>query len=519
MAKRALISVWDKTGIVELSKGLISLGFDIVSTGGTAKLLQDSKVACTDVSAITGFDECLDGRVKTLHPIIHAGLLADRHKQDHMDYMSSKSIDMIDVVVVNLYPFKQTISRQDCTYELAIENIDIGGPTMLRSAAKNHASVYVVCDPQDYTRLIEELKAGDKYNNSRQAFEFRKLLAYKAYAHTASYDSLVSNWFAKHLDIKYPDSLTLTYDKISDLRYGENSHQSAAYYQDALQTFGLPKAKFLGGKELSFNNINDANGAIALLAEFDTPAVVAIKHTNPCGVATNSDINKAYDLAYKSDPISIFGGIVAINRKVDKELATKLNKLFLEIVIAPEFDTDALEVLKKKANLRILQLQNSDLKPSSNCTTDHIKKVNGGIIIQGEDNSIYDEQNVTIPTAVKPTDKDLEELRFAYIVAKHTKSNAIVLTKNMATIGVGVGQTSRIKACQQALLQAGEKAKDAYLASDAFFPFDDCVTEAANSGIKSIVQPGGSKNDKDSITACDKHNISMIFVGQRHFKH
>ncbi len=510
-AKRALISVSDKTGVVEFAKDLEKLGYEIVSTGGTLKALIDGGVEAISISDVTGFKECLDGRVKTLHPAVHAGLLARRDCKEHMDSLKEMGYRTIDLVAVNLYPFKATIQKPNVTHEEAIENIDIGGPTMLRSAAKNYKDVIVVCEPSDYAEVIERIKT--KTDDET----FRLTLSYKVYRHTAAYDSLISSYMQNKLGIEFPEHITFAYDKAQEMRYGENPHQLAAFYREPIAPQNsLVCAEQLGGKELSYNNINDANGALDLLREFDEPTVVASKHTNPCGVATADDIYTAYVRAYECDPVSIFGGIVACNRTVDKKTAEEMTKIFLEIVIAPDFTADALEVFAKKKNLRILRLPHIADKVDK---AYDFKRVHGGLLVQQKDLSLYDAENVKVVTKRAPTKEERVQLDFAYKVVKHTKSNAIVVAKDNAAYGVGPGQTNRIWAAEQALERAGDKAKGGVLASDAFFPFDDCVKAAAAAGITAIIQPGGSIRDEDSIKACDEAGIAMIFVGERHFKH
>lgn len=511
--KRALLSVSDKTGIVDFAKNLVSLGYEIISTGGTQTALEKAGVTCINISDVTGFPECLDGRVKTLDPHVFAGILAMRGKEDHMNQLEKLKIDTIDVVAVNLYPFKATISKPGVSLAEAVENIDIGGPSMIRAAAKNYQDVLPVVDPADYPEVIARLKG----ENGGADKSFRLNLMYKIFAHTAQYDSMISEYMRKQLGIEFPNFLTLSYEKRQDMRYGENPHQNAAFYREAMPLGGaLSEAVQLNGKELSYNNINDANGALMCLLEFDEPAVVAVKHANPCGVGTGKSAYDAYMSAYTCDPTSIFGGIVAVNRKVDKKTAEEMVKIFLEIVIAPDYDEDALTVLSAKANLRVLKL---DMDTARSKKYMDAKKVYGGLLVQDGDLGTFRQEDVQFVTKAKPTDADMKQLEFAFKVVKHVKSNAIALAKDHATIGIGGGQTNRIWACQQAIEHAGERVKGAYLASDAFFPFPDCVEECAKAGIKAIIQPGGSKNDADSIAACDKHGIAMVFVGQRHFRH
>ncbi|MDE7395730.1 MAG: bifunctional phosphoribosylaminoimidazolecarboxamide formyltransferase/IMP cyclohydrolase [Clostridiales bacterium] len=512
MKKRALISVSDKTGVVEFAKGLVALGYEIISTGGTAKALSAAGVKNIGISDITGFPECLDGRVKTLHPAVHAGLLARRDLPDHMKQLEDLNINTIDVVAVNLYPFKQTIMKEGVSMEEAIENIDIGGPTMLRSAAKNYKGVCVVVDPADYETVLTHLKEGTLSE------EVRFGLMYKVFQHTAVYDTMISTYMREKMGLRFPDQITFAYEKKQALRYGENPQQEAAFYEEAMPKSGsLARAEQLQGKELSYNNINDTNGALDLLREFSDTAVVACKHANPCGVGIGKNVLEAYKTAYECDPVSIFGGIVAVNRTVDGKTAEEMVKIFLEIVVAPDFTKDALEIFKNKPNLRVLRLPDISSPVSQNSYD--MKKVYGGLLVQDHDRTLYDEKAVKVVTKRAPSKEEIKQLAFAYKVVKHAKSNAIVVAKDNAAIGVGGGQTNRIWAAQQAIEHAGERVKGAVLASDAFFPFPDCVEAAAAAGITAIIQPGGSVRDQESIDACDKYNIAMVFVEQRHFKH
>lgn len=512
MVKRALISVSKKDGVVDFAKGLVKLGYEIISTGGTAKALTAAGVQCIGISDITGFPECLDGRVKTLHPAVHAGLLAMRGNPDHMRQLEKLHINTIDVVAVNLYPFKETILKPDVTMEDAIENIDIGGPTMLRSAAKNYRDVTVVVDPADYAEVLARLADGTADE------QFRFMLMYKVFTHTAVYDTMISTYMREKLGIRFPEQITFAYEKKQEMRYGENPQQNAAFYAETLPVAGsLPQAEQLQGKELSYNNINDTNGALDLLHEFDTTAVVACKHANPCGVGLGDSVLEAYKAAYECDPVSIFGGIVAVNRTVDGATAAEMVKIFLEIVIAPDFTDEAVEIFKAKPNLRVLKLK--DIGAPYMPTAYDMKKVYGGLLIQDRDLSLYNEADVKVVTKRAPTAAEREQLTYAYKVVKHAKSNAIAIVKGKQAIGVGGGQTNRIWAAQQAIEHAGDRVKGAVLASDAYFPFPDCVEAAAKAGITAIIQPGGSIRDSESIAACDKYGIAMIFVGERHFKH
>ena len=537
MKKRALVSVSDKSGVVEFCKGLVENGFEIISTGGTAKALKDAGLNVIGISEITGFPECLDGRVKTLHPNVHAGLLAMRSNREHMAQLEKLNINTIDIVCVNLYPFKATLQR-GADFAECIENIDIGGPTMIRAAAKNYQDVAVIVDPKDYAKVLGELA------NGGVTLQTKKYLQYKVFAHTAVYDSLISNYLAAQLGITFPDEVTFAYEKAQDMRYGENPQQSAVFYKEQLQKRGsLSTAEQLWGKELSYNNINDANGALELLKEFgDTPAVVACKHANPCGVGTGKDIYEAYMRAYNSDPVSVFGGILAINGTVDEKTASEINKIFIEIVMAPAYTEGALEILKSKKNIRLLKID--DISARRDKTAFDMKKVYGGLLVQQYDESLICGEDLSllktkakvetsvlpngnektvygngVVTKRVPTKEETEALLFAWKVVKHTKSNAIVIGKSGRTTGIGMGQTNRIWAAQQAIAHAADEAKGSVMASDAFFPFSDCVEECVKAGITAIIQPGGSIRDKDSVEACDKAGIAMVFVGDRHFKH
>lgn len=510
MKKRALISVSDKKGVADFARELEQLGYEIISTGGTYKTLKESGVNAVTVESITGFPECLDGRVKTLHPVIHAGLLAVRDNPEHMAQLEKLNINTIDIVAVNLYPFKETVQKKGVTFEMAVENIDIGGPTMLRSAAKNAKFITVVVDSADYGKVLDELKtAGDVSQKTRL------YLMYKVYQHTAVYDTLIADYLKKQAGLEYTQQLTLAFDKAQDLRYGENPHQSGAFYKDIIQTKGsLAGAEQLHGKELSYNNINDTNSAIELLREFERPAVVALKHTNPCGVAEADNILDAYRLAYEADPVSIFGGIIALNRAVDGDVAAEIVKIFTEVIIAPDFTDGALEILTQKKNLRLLKMPDILNRPQNSFI---VKRVSGGLLIQDSDDKVYDGFDTV--TKKSPTDREAADMLFAMKVVKHVKSNAIVIVKDSKTLGIGAGQTNRIWATEQAIEHCGGNTAGAVLASDAFFPFDDCVTAAADAGITAIVQPGGSIRDEDSVKACNARGLAMVFTHIRHFKH
>ena len=513
MKKRALISVSDKTGIVEFSRELAKLGYEIVSTGGTAKVLTEAGIDVIGIQEITGYPECLDGRVKTLHPRIHGGLLAIRDNEEHMKTLDELEINTIDIVVVNLYPFRKTISKLGVELEEAIENIDIGGPSMIRAGAKNNKFVTVLVDPADYNKVLSEIKEnGDTLTQTR--FE----LAAKVFSHTASYDALIANYLSGKAKLpKFPETITMTFEKVQDLRYGENPHQEAAFYKEMLPVIGsITEAKQLHGKELSFNNINDANSALETLKEFSEPTAVAVKHANPCGVGIGEDIFQAYVKAHDADPMSIFGGIVALNREVDIKTANEINKIFLEIVIAPAYSEEALAVLKAKKNIRIMILPNI---LTINEKAIDIKKVGGGLLIQDSDIKDYDDRDLRYVTDRKPTEKEMKDLLFAWKVVKHVKSNGIVIGKDGRTTGIGPGQTNRIWSTNMAIERSGENIKNGVLASDAFFPFGDVVEAAAAAGISAIIQPGGSVRDQESIDFCNKYNIAMVFTSVRHFKH
>lgn len=510
---RALVSVSDKTGIVEFAKELENLGVTIISTGGTHKKLADEGINVVGISDVTGFPECLDGRVKTLHPAVHGGILAMRDKPEHMKQLQDLEIETIDIVAINLYPFKETIMKPDVTLEDAIENIDIGGPTMLRSAAKNHRDVTVICDPADYAMVIAELK-----ENGSVSYETKYKLALKVFEHTAAYDAMISQYLREQIDAPLPDNVTFTFEKLQDLRYGENPHQKAMYYKEIKPFRGsLATAKQLHGKELSFNNINDANGALMTLKEFTEPTVVASKHANPCGVGCGENIYDAYMKAYNCDPTSIFGGIVACNREIDKATAEEMSKIFLEIILAPSFSQEALDILTQKKNIRLMTIDGIE-EPVPAGQYD-MKKESGGLLVQEMDMSVYDEENLKVVTKKAPTDSELADMKLAMRVVKHIKSNGIVYAKDGATLGIGPGQTNRIWAAQNAIRQAEQPLDGAVMASDAFFPFSDCVEAAAAAGITAIIQPGGSIRDQESIDKADELGIAMVFTGERHFKH
>ncbi len=518
--RRALISVSDKTGILEFAKGLSSLGVEILSTGGTAKLFRENNIPVKDVSEYTGFPEMLDGRVKTLHPKIHAGLLALRDNPEHMRKLQEYNIGLIDMVVVNLYPFEKTIQKPNVLIEEVIENIDIGGPSMLRSAAKNHASVAVISNPGWYDKILQELK---KNNNALSPDTLRQL-GIEVFKATSDYDGVIYNYLKTRLlenaqaacEDELRDALSLNFVKVQDLRYGENPHQKASFYRQADAIEGLTGMKQLWGKELSFNNILDLNATVNLVKEFKLPAAVFIKHNNPCGAAENKDLLKAYRDAWACDKLSAFGGILAVNRKIDLALAKLIAKSgFLECIITPVFSLEALSVLKEKKNVRLLELpQMLSLPPQLD-----FKRVSGGILVQDEDSALLDEKNLRVVTKEKPTKKELESLIFGWKVAKHVKSNAIVLTRGTKTVGIGAGQMSRVDSVFIAKRKSAKLAQNSCLASDAFFPKEDAVIEAIKAGAKAIIQPGGSIADAEIIKACDKHAVAMVFTGMRHFRH
>lgn len=510
--KRALISVSDKTNLIPFVKELIALDFEIISTGGTKKMLEEAGLKILGISEITGFPEIMDGRVKTLHPKVHGGLLSVRTNEKHIKEMKANGIEFIDMVVVNLYPFKQTIEKEGVTFAEAIENIDIGGPSMLRSAAKNHKFVTVLCDSSDYDTVIKEIR-----ENGDTTIETRSKLAAKVFRHTASYDANIANYLTEQCHEDSPETLTLTFDKKQDLRYGENPHQKAAFYAGKKQAFSMAWATQLHGKELSYNNIQDADATLQIVKEFSEPVVVAVKHKNPCGVGTGKNLLEAWKRAYEVDMVSIYGGIVATNQEVDIETAKEMKPVFLEIILAPSFTPDAFEILSAKKNLRLMTY---DLT-SPNEDKEMFISVNGGMLLQELDNKSSADYTINVVTKKEPTASELKDLLFAMKVCKHVKSNAITLVKDNKTIGVGAGQMNRVGAAHIAMEQAKKLGytENIALASDAFFPFDDVVKMAKEYGITAIIQPGGSVRDEESIKACDELGISMIFTGIRHFKH
>ncbi len=506
---RALVSVSDKTNLVEFVSGLVDLGYEIISTGGTKKALENAGIKTIGISDVTGFPEIMDGRVKTLHPKVHGALLCVRENPEHVAQIQELGIEYIDLVCVNLYPFKETVQKPGVSHEDVIENIDIGGPSMLRSASKNYASIPVIVDPNDYAKVLDELK------NGGTTLETREALAAKVFRHTASYDAMIADYLTKKTGEKYPEKLTITFDKVQDLRYGENPHQSAAFYKGMKAEYSIANAKQLHGKELSYNNIQDGNAGIEILKEFNQTAVVALKHMNPCGVGLGATLEEAWDKAYEADPISIFGGIVATNEVVNKAVAEKMSKIFLEIIIAPGFDDDAFEILTQKKNIRLMTL---DTTLNVNNTVKYTN-VNDGLLVQDVDNHVLDVNELKIVTKRAPSEAEMEQLLFAWNVVKHVKSNAIVLVKDNMTVGVGAGQMNRVGAAKIAIEQAQEKACGAVMGSDAFFPMPDTVEAAVAAGVTAIIQPGGSQKDQLSIDVCDEHGIAMVYTGIRHFKH
>lgn len=502
MIKRALISVYDKSGILDLVNFLRSKDVEIISTGGTFKYLKENNVEVIEISEVTGSCEMLDGRVKTLHPIIHGGILAIRDNKEHMNTLKERNINTIDMVVVNLYPFFEKV-KEDLSFEEKVEFIDIGGPTMLRAAAKNFKDVVVLSNVSDYERVINEIKESNDVS-----FKTRKVLAGKVFNLMSAYDGAISNFLLQDEE-EYPEYLSLSYKKLQSLRYGENPHQSAAYYGSCENQGAMNSFEILNGKELSYNNIKDVDIAWKVACEFDDDiACCALKHNTPCGVAIGDSVLDAYKKAYECDSISIFGGIVAINRPIDVETAKEMSKIFLEVIIAPDYTEEALEVLRSKKNLRVLKCA---VRPTNK---NYMVSVDGGILVQEEDKKLIDELNVV--TKKKPTDKEIKDMLFAMRVVKYVKSNAIVVAKDNMAVGIGGGQVNRIWAACEAL----ERGKGAtVLASDAFFPFGDVVDECAKYDIKAIIQPGGSIRDNESIEECDKHDISMVMTGIRHFKH
>ena len=508
---RALVSVSDKTGVVDFCRNLRRLGWEIIATGGTQKLLEDSGVETSGLSEVTGFPEICDGRVKTLHPKVHGGLLARRDDESHLKALKDNAIEFIDMVCVNLYPFRQTIAKPDVKMEDAIENIDIGGPSMLRSAAKNYRDVTVVCDPQDYERIIAEIEEG---GNTKR--ETRLQLSAKAYTHTAEYDMCIATYMRKQAELN--EKLFASFDLVQSLRYGENPHQQAKFYASSERVpYSLATAKQLNGKEMSYNNIQDANAALNIVREFKEPFAVGLKHMNPCGAAIGKDIKEAWEKAYAADTVSIFGGIVAVNRELTKEVAELMKPIFLEIIMAPSFSEEALEVLSTKKNLRLLQVDMYDTDAVQN----QYVTVNGGLLVQQLDTETKEVVEDMCATERKPSAKELEDMNFGWRIVKHVKSNAIVVVKDGHTVGVGAGQMNRVGSAEIALKQAKAAGftEGLVLASDGFFPFDDTVTLAEQYGVTALVQPGGSVRDEDSVKKANEFGMTMLMTGMRHFKH
>lgn len=508
---RALISVSDKRGVVEFAQALQSLGWEIIATGGTMTTLRDNGVEVINISDITGFPEICDGRVKTLHPKVHGGLLGRRDLEDHMEQLAANGIETIEMVCVNLYPFEATIAKEGVEMEDAVENIDIGGPSMLRSAAKNFRDVTVVCDPNDYAQILDEIRA-----TGNTELDTRLKLSAKAYTHTALYDSCIATYMRRQAGLE--EKLFLSFDKVQGLRYGENPHQQAGFYRAKEEVpYSLAFARQLGGKELSYNNIQDANAALQIVREFDEPFAVGLKHMNPCGAAVGATIREAWEKAYEADKVSIYGGIVAINRPLDAETAKLMKPIFLEIVMAPSFEPEALEVLSSKKNLRLLEVK---MEKSDKKQLQYVG-VTGGLLVQDADIECKEITEEMTVTERKPNEQELIDMNFGWRVVKHVKSNAIVVVKDGATLGVGAGQMNRVGSAEIALEQA--KAAGAteglVLCSDGFLPFDDTVEFAAKYGVTAIVQPGGSIRDEDSIKKANEKGIVMLFTGMRHFKH
>ena len=521
---RALLSVSDKSGLVDFARALHALDIELVSTGGTRKALAEAGLPVKDVADITGFPEMMDGRVKTLHPAVHGGLLAIRENPEHEAAMLAHAIPAIDLLVVNLYPFEATVAK-GAAYDDCIENIDIGGPAMIRAAAKNHGDVAVVVDVEDYQRVLHALQE----NAGQTTISLRRALAQKAYARTAAYDAAISNWFAAELGEDAPDYRAIGGRLAEKMRYGENPHQAAGFYLTPEKRAGVATARQVQGKQLSYNNVNDTDAAFECVSEFDparTAAVAIIKHANPCGVAEGASLAEAYERALACDPVSAFGGIVALNRKLDARAAAEIVKIFTEVIIAPDADEEAIALIASKKNLRLL-LTGGLPNPRARGLT--FKTVSGGLLVQGRDNAVVDDMDLRVVTRRQPTDQELSDMRFAFRVAKHVKSNAIVYAKNGATVGVGAGQMSRVDSSRIAAWKAAEAAKAAGLpeslaigsvvASDAFFPFADGLLAAAEAGATAVIQPGGSMRDDEVIKAADAAGLAMVLTGHRHFRH
>jgi len=502
---RALISVFDKTGVVELAQSLHKHGIKILSTGGTAKTLRDANIPVTDVSDYTKFPEIMDGRVKTINPLVEGGILGLRDK--HSADADANNIQWIDLVVCNLYPFSETVSREDCNLAMALENVDIGGPTMIRSAAKNLGWVCVAVDPSDYSSLTDELQSGEI------SFETRRELSAKAFGQTAKYDTIIHNYLK---DEKLSDNLSLTFEKHSEMRYGENPHQSAASYKiPGNNEPNVLNATIHQGKQLSYNNIMDTDGALACIREFDSPACVVVKHSNPCGVAIGDELLDVYTRAFNADSLSAFGGIIAFNRRCTKDVAESISKVFVEIVLAPNFTPEALDIFKKKKNLRVLEIGEFGKRLPKL----EVRNVDGGLLVQDTDLNTLTREHLNTVTKAQPSNQDIETALFTWKVLRHAKSNGILIAKDNTTIGLGAGQVSRVDAVHMALRKGGENVKGSVLASDAFFPFRDSIDALKGSGIKVVMQPGGSIRDQEVIDACDEYGIAMIFTGTRCFKH
>jgi phosphoribosylaminoimidazolecarboxamide formyltransferase/IMP cyclohydrolase len=515
--KRAIISVSDKSGIIEFASGLTKAGYQIISTGGTARTLQEAGVDVTLISEVTGFPEILEGRVKTLHPAIFGGLLACSDSLEHQKQLKEQHILPIEVVAVNLYPFEQTISQENVSLEEAIENIDIGGPSLLRAAAKNYQDVTVVVDPADYPVILEELSS----SGGEISLSTKKKLAVKIFQYTSYYDSIIYRYLTKKMvpnEDSYPDYLVIGAKKVGILRYGENPHQKAAFYRENLvEEANLGSARLLSGKELSYNNLVDLEAALGIIKEFEEPTVVFIKHTNPCGLATAESIEIAYEKAYQGDPLSAYGSIIGINRRVEEKLACLIHETpFVESLIAPSYSQDALSLLRQKENRRIIEV--GDLRTQDRHIKE-LKRISGGFLIQDRDFKNISPDDLVVVTKKQPNKEDIEELLLAWKTVKHVKSNAIVLSSNKQLIGVGAGQMSRVDSVQIAVQKAGERSKGSYLASDAYFPFTDGVEVAGKAGVKAIIQPGGSKRDEEVIAAANSMGMIMVFTGYRCFKH
>jgi len=509
--QRALISVFNKSGVESFAKGLTDMGVQVISTGGTAKLLKDSGIPVTLVEEVTGFPEMLDGRVKTMHPKLMAGILARRDVPEHMETIEQHGIEPIDMVVCNLYPFEEVAGRRGVTDEVVIENIDIGGPSMIRAAAKNHAGVAVVTSHEDYAPLLDELRETDELS-----YPTLRDLATKAFHRTAHYDFVIANWFSEE-EGDFPSYVMRDYQKVLELKYGENPHQRAAYYAEVgLRQHLLSQVQQLHGKQLGFNNLYDLNAARNICDEFTLPCVVIIKHNNPCGCALAENLAAAYDKAYECDPVSAFGSVIAVNRVVDVPLAERLNKLFVEALFAPGYDDEALAILTQKADIRILK--NEERRQISSGEFDY-KRVKGGILVQDKDSEAEERDEMTVATKRHPSEQEWGDLIFAFRVAKHVKSNAIVIAKDLATVGVGAGQMSRVDSTRIAIEKARSDLKGSVIGSDAFYPFPDAIELAIENGVSAFMQPGGSKGDDSAIESCDKYDASMVFTGRRHFLH